>query len=133
MSRSDSFVLYNESAPYIMSSTPYCYKNYDLRFEPNKFKVSLKYNQKLKQSDTLFVSFVPDIEPDLSNPITSNLEYKNYTEQYTIKGKNYTMDYSIVTFDLELDSICTFITTMPYQFTLHGLCGKDTNIPIADF
>lgn len=144
MIKSEILPLYsnNNSSPYILSANYGYLSIYDLtKNKPNSFKVELKISEHLKQTGNLSIlkkSTNSAIDTETIN--VSNLTFENISENYTIENKSYKMDYSIVTFDLEVPSKYFYSNTSEeiskaliiYIFSFNGIVGLNSNNEIEN-
>lgn len=141
---SDSFDLErkNNSFVYVLYSNDNYY--YDLGKKPNHFRLNLKLNSHLNQTnDNLSITVNVDglgLEKDyinmaenylLSHPI-SNISFENHSGSYIYEGKTYSIEYSTISFDVDilptlndLDTDYCYCHLINYNFTFNGLIGCD--------
>lgn len=110
---------------------------------PNNLTLQVKVGEHLKKSGEVSVSsaVARSNNFDLTNVTASNISFKNHTENYTIDGQNYSLEYAVVTFNLRvLDTYYYDPSQGPiddalitYLFTINGLVGVNTNRKIETF
>ena len=85
------------------------YENAEWRPETGKFEVKVKFSEQLQGDISIDVvsDVLSDVVPDDDernnflgkNPI-ENISYQNYSEEKTVDGESYTMNYSLVSFEI---------------------------------
>jgi len=142
---SDAIPIYMDydASPYILSGNPNYLEVYDLMSNSiNNFTVTLKISEHLKQIGDLSISKkVPNFNIDTETINTSNLAFENHSDTYTIDEKTYTINYSTVTFDLEVPSkyFYNFVDKeitkriISYIFSFNGLVSLNSENNIENY
>ena len=140
ISKSDILSLYYDDgeynpSPYILSIDKGYWEIYDLELasNPNKFNIKIRVNEPLKEVGNLSVTSYSryiDAQSYLENNPISNMSFENYKETHTIEKKDYIMEYSIIS--LEVNFLPKFLLSpdydiysiyVEYTFFLNGLEG----------
>lgn len=127
------FLLYNQEEPYILASSTYSYDAYDLRTNPNELFVVLRISEPLKQTGDLSVTVSDTSKLDslLSSFYASDLQFENLKDTYEIGDKEYSVEYSLVTFNVTLSPTIKDSTfdqlSVCYSFEFNGTIGLHTS------
>lgn len=109
-------------APYVIHATPAFTQTFNVS-KTKTAKVTLKYNEQLKVDGTPSVTV--SATPASLNSKVSNLTFKNGTENVQTGDIHWQRDYSIVTFDMQLDDVYD-AQFANFNFQINGLVGVNS-------
>ena len=124
------FLLYSQEEPYILASNTYSYNAYDLHTNPNQLFVVLRMSEPLKQTGDLSVTVSCKLVPSLPTYYASDLQFENLKDTYEIGDKEYSVEYSLLTFNITFSPTITDSTSdqvrARYSFEFNGIAGLNT-------
>ena len=140
---SDAIPLFSYDYPCITSTNyGYLYRYDSTKNNPTNFKVSVKLNEQLEtNNDEMYIYMNSHLDDRFNIGYSaSNLSFENYSETYTIDGKTYEYNYSILSFDIELPkeveyadlSYDSVIVCMEYTFSFDGIRGVNSHLEPQD-
>lgn len=111
------------AAPYVIHATPTFTSTFNVS-KTKTAKVTLKYDEQLQAVGTPSITVSSDTE--FLNHKVSNVTFKNGSEDVTTGHINWKRDYSIVSFDMELDDVYDAQFAI-FNFKVNGLEGIDSH------
>lgn len=110
------------AAPYVIHATPTFTQTFNV-LKSKTAKVTLKYDEQLKVNGIPGVTVTTN--PKYLNNKVSNLTFKNGSENVKTGDIVWKRDYSVVTFDMELDDVYD-AQFADFTFQINGLVGVNS-------